>query len=125
MTTSATLTKLSACLDPVGIFIIDDGYIENISDYNHPLILKQEIIHKQIESSGMKLIDEIIIPRNSIKDSDDYIFENLEKRCKELIIKLPGKKHLFENYIKKQKEENYILENVVICSTMVIKRLQT
>lgn len=121
----STLTKLSACLDPVGIFIIDDGYIENISDYNHPLILKQEIIHKQIESSGMKLIDEIIIPRNSIKDSDDYIFENLEKRCKELIIKLPGKKHLFENYIKKQKEENYILENVVICSTMVIKRLLT
>ena len=121
----STLTKLSACLDPVGIFIIDDGYIENTSDYNHPLILKQEIIHKQIESSGMKLIDEVIIPRNSIKDSDDYIFENLEKRCKELIIKLPCKKHLFENYIKKQKEENYILENVVICSTMVIKRLLT
>jgi len=118
----STLTKLSACLDPEGIIIIDDGYIENSSDFKHLLILNQEIIHKQIESSGMKLIDEVIIPGNSIKDSDDIVFENLEKRCKELINKFPDKKHLFENYIKKQKEENYILENLVICSTMVIKK---
>jgi len=121
----STLTKLSACLDPAGIIIIDDGYIENSSDFKHPLILKQEIIHKQIESSGMKLIDEVIIPGNSIKDSDDIVFENLEKRCKELINKFPDKKHLFENYIRNQKEENFILENLVICSTMAIKRLLT
>ena len=119
----STLTKLSACLDPAGIVIIDDGYIEKTSDYEHPLILKREVIHKQIESSGMKLIDEVIIPGNSIKDSDDFVFVNLEKRCKELIIKFPDEKQLFENYIKKQKEENYILENLVICSTMVIKSL--
>lgn len=118
----STLTKLSACLDPAGIFIIDDGYIEKTSDYNHPLILKKERLYKQIESSGMKLIDEVIIPGNSIKDSNNFVFVNLERRCKELIIKFPYKKHLFENYIKKQKEENYILENLVTCSTMVIKR---
>ena len=117
-----TLTTLSKCLNGSGIFIIDDGYIENNSDYIHPLIQKQETIIRQIDSAGMQLLEDDIIQKNDIKDSDDYIFDNLKKRCFELINKYPDKKDLFENYIKKQEIENDVLESKVVCSTMVIKR---
>ena len=117
-----TLTTLSGCLNETGVFIIDDGYIENNSNFTHPSIQKQETIIQQIHSAGMQLIEEVIIGKDDIKDSDDYIFDNLGKRCFELIERYPEKKNLFLDYIEKQEEENDVLENKVICSTMVIKR---
>ncbi len=118
----STLTTLSGCLNDTGVFIIDDGYIDNNSNYTHPLIQKREIIIRQIHSAGMQLAEEEIIGKDDIKDSDDYIFKNLKKRCFELINRHPEKKKLFTDYIEKQEEENDVLENKVICSTMVIKR---
>ena len=117
-----TLTTLSKCLNESGIFIIDNGYIEDNSDYSHPLIQKQETIIQQIDSAGMQLIEDDVIQKDDIKDSDDFIFDNLKKRCFELINKFPCKKELFENYIKKQEIENDVLESKIVCSTMVIKR---
>ncbi len=118
----STLTAVSDNLNPHGIIIIDDGYIENDSSYTHPLILKQNELHSQIEAAGMKLIDEVTIGKNEIKSADDQIFSSLKKRCLELIDMHPEKHNLFEAYIKKQEEENDVLENKIICSTMVIKR---
>jgi len=118
----ATLTTLSGCINKNGIFIIDDGYIENSSDYSHPLILKKETINKQINKAGMQLIEDDIIQRDDIKVSDDYIFDKLKMRCNELIENQPDKRELFLDYLKKQVEENDVLENKVVCSTMVIKR---
>lgn len=118
----ATLSMLAKSLNKNGIIIIDDGYLEKDSDYVHPFMFKKAVIIHQITDSGMSLIDEIIIQKDQIKSSDDFIFEHLKKRCDELIEKYPDKKYLFENYIKKQEEENDVLENKVVCSTMVIKR---
>ena len=102
----STLSTLSKHLSYSGIILIDDGYIEDNSDYTHPLMLKkQELLH-QINEAGMKLIEDDIIQSDRIKDSDDQIFDNLKKRCMELIEKHPDKKGLFENYINKQLEEN-------------------
>ena len=115
----ATLKK---CLDKEGIIIIDDGYVENAGEYTHPLMLSKEAILQQIDASGMQLVDEVIIGREDIRDSDNYIFDKLKKRCHELIDKHPDKQQLFYDYIKKQEEENEVLENKVICSTMVIRK---
>jgi hypothetical protein len=117
-----TLTTLSRCINKNGIFIIDDGYIENNSNYSHSLIQKQNTLLQQIDSAGMQLIENDIIKQDNIKDSDDFIFGNLKKRCDELIVKYPDKKKLFINYIQKQVEENDVLENKVICSTIVISK---
>lgn len=118
----STLTILSQCLNKKGMIIIDDGYIENENDYSHPLIQKKEIILQQIKDSGMRIVDEVIIAADKIKDSDDHIFENLKKRCHELIQIHPDKRGLFENYIRKQEVENDVLETKVVCSTMVIRK---
>jgi cyclopropane fatty-acyl-phospholipid synthase-like methyltransferase len=116
----STLTALSNNLNPDGIIIIDDGYIENSSDFTHPLILKQNEVHRQIHAAGMKLLDEVIIAKDKIKEADESIYDNLKKRCLELIEKHPGKLNLFQAYIRKQEEENDVLENKIICSTMVL-----
>lgn len=117
-----TLSTLLKCLNDSGMFMIDDGYIEDNSDYIHPLICKKHEVMQQIDLAGMKLIEEVIIKSDHIKESDVFIYDNIKKRCIELINKHPEKKYLFENYIKKQEEENDVLENKVICSTMAIKR---
>ena len=66
-------------------------------------------------------IDEMIIEENEMKDSDDFIFGKIVKRCNQLIEMYPDNSKMFLDYIKKQREENEILESKVICSTMVIK----
>ena len=117
-----TLTTLSNCLSKNGFFIIDDGYIDDNSSFTHPLIFKKSIILQQIALAGMVLAENDIMKSEEIKESDDYIFENLKKRCYELIERHPDKKNLFLDYIKKQEYENDVLENKIIGTTMVIKK---
>ena len=117
-----TLTTLTKCINENGIFIIDDGYIEDKSDFSHPLMVKKSTIIQQIEKAGMQLVENDVMDREDIKDSDDFIFNNLKKRCYELIEKYPDKQSLFLDYIKKQEIENDVLENKVIGTTMVIKK---
>ena len=117
-----TLTTLSNSLSKNGFFIIDDGYIDDNSSFSHPLIFKKSIILQQIKRAGMKLVEDDIIASEDIKESDDYIFENLTKRCYELIEQHPDKQNLFLDYIKKQEFENDVLENKIIGTTMVIEK---
>ncbi|MDN5214751.1 methyltransferase domain-containing protein [Fulvivirgaceae bacterium BMA12] len=118
----ATLTTLSKCLNQDGMIIIDDAYIEDKSDYTDSSIRKRSEILQQIKVAGMRLVDEKIMEEGEIKAADDYLFENLEKRCRELIEKYPGKRKLFEDYIAGQREENDVLETKVICSTILIRK---
>lgn len=70
----------------------------------------------------MKLVEDDRMDREDIKDSDDFIFEKLKKRCLELVEKFPDKQYLFLDYIKQQEIENDILENKIVGTTMLIKR---
>ena len=117
----STLSTLSKCLKQNGLVIIDDGYIDDNSNYSHSLMQKKSEILKQISDTGMKFIDEAIVNQDELEEMDDFIFKNVKNRCNELIKNHPEKKDLFVEYIRKQEEENDILENKVICSTMVIK----
>lgn len=118
----STLSTLSKCITENGIFIIDDGYIDDDSDFTHPLMFKISNILQQIEKAGMELVENDIMDSDDIKDSDDYIFNKLKERCYELIDKYPDRQNLFLNYIKKQEIENDVLENRIIGTTMVIKK---
>lgn len=119
-----TLTALSSCLAEGGKVIIDDGYIEDGSDYTHPLIVEKKIILSQIEAAGMQLADEVVMDKAAIKESEDYIFTYFSKRCQELIEKYPDKEKLFRDYLEKQKKEKELLETKITCAMMVIKRLE-
>ena len=118
----STLSTLAHCIHDHGLFIIDDGYIEDDSDFTHPLMHKRSELRRQIEKAGMRLLEDDIMDKEAIKDSDDQIFANLKKRCHELIDQFPDKQALFLNYIKNQEIENDVLENKVITTAMVIRK---
>lgn len=118
-----TFEILSGCLAEGGSVIVDDGYLEDKSDSSHPLVQKQKDILLQIKKSGMKLIDEVIIGKNQIKETEERIFKSLYRRCLELIEKHPDRAGLFRNYLQKQKEEKEALATKITCSTMVIQRI--
>lgn len=118
----STLSTLAKCINENGFFIIDDGYINDDSGFSHPLMFKKSDILQQIEKAGMELVENDIMDRNDIANSDDYIFDNLKKRCQELIEKYPNKRNLFLDYIRKQEIENDVLENKVVGTTLVIKK---
>lgn len=118
-----TLTKLDHCLNNDGLIIIDDGYIDDNSDFNHPQILKKHDLLFQIDKAGMVLIDEISShDDDKVIEGYDIEYDNLYKRCQELIIQYPDKAGLFLNYLKIQKEEYDYLKSDIIGSTMVLKR---
>lgn len=116
----STLSTLAHCIHDHGLFIIDDGYIEDDSDFSHPLMHKRSELLRQIEKAGMRLLEDDIMDKEAIKDSDDQIFAHLKKRCHELIAQFPDKQALFLDYIKNQEIENDVLENKVITTTLVI-----
>ncbi|MDH3528047.1 MAG: class I SAM-dependent methyltransferase [Acidobacteriota bacterium] len=118
----STLTNVSKCLKGNGLIVIDDGYIDDKSEYSHPITEKRSVILKQISDAGMELIDEIITTSDEMKETDDYIYGHVKRRCRELIEKHPDKKDLFTDYVKKQEEENEALETKITCSTMLIGR---
>lgn len=116
-----TLTSLSECISEHGIFIIDDGYIEDTSPFSHPGIFKKSTIFQQIKKAGMELVLIETFKKELIAKSDKYIFKKIEKRCLELAEKYPGKKNLFLDYIQKQQIENDVLENKIIPAVLLVK----
>ncbi len=118
----ATLSVLSKCISQNGIIIIDDGVIDDSSNFSHPMMYKKSEIINQAQKAGMQMIDFDDIDKDEIAESDDFIFNNLKKRCEELMVKHPDKKHLFENYLTQQELENDVLENKVMGATMVFKK---
>lgn len=117
-----TLSTLSPVLAMDGAVILDEGYLEDDSTFEDPPLRKKGELKRDMYAAGMQLIDEMIMPRDEIKASDDFIFKQIKRRCGELIHQHPDKQHLFETYVRQQQDENDVLENRIICSAMVIRK---
>lgn len=117
-----TLTTLAPCLKPGGLFIVDEGYFHDASSSTHPIIRKKSVILREIEEAAMELVEEAVISEEDLKESDDDIFAKLKNRCLELADAVPDKKDLFLDYVRRQMEENRVLETEAVCATLVIRR---
>lgn len=113
-----TLTTLAGHLKEDGIIIINDAYIDDASTYQHPSVLPRREVLQQISRARMELVDE------NMEGADAYAeeFDNIQKRCKELIAKYPEKTTLFEDFVKSQSAEYGALENDIIGSIMIVKK---
>lgn len=118
-----TLTLLNNNLKDGGIVIIDDGYIEDESSFKHDHVFSKSDLKKQISDAGMQLIDEVNVSGDkNVTENYDTEYNNLLKRCQELIVKHPDKAEIFINYCEQQKKEYEDMKTEIKCSTMVIKR---
>lgn len=116
-----TLTSLKDCLKKDGVFLIDDGFIDDDSSFQHPLMLTKKQIEQQIEAAGMELLEIDPADRDDIVESDDFIFDRIKARCEELMAQHPEKAQLFRNYIRNQETENDVLENKIVGATLVVR----
>lgn len=120
-----TLTILNNNLNDDGIIIIDDGYIDDLSNFKHDYIFTKSDLKKQIEDAGMQLIDEVVSKEDgSAAANYNKEYENILNRCNELSKQFPDKTNIFINYSSQQKTEYDNLRNEITCSTMVVKRLK-
>ena len=118
------LTILSKHLTDEGIIIIEEGYINDMSLFQHPTYTFRKDLLKQFEQAGMELIDETLCSYGEISDISKDM-ENISIRCNELKVKYPEKSSLFENYVQNQASEYDVLENEMSGSIMVLKSAQT
>jgi hypothetical protein len=70
----------------------------------------------------MQILGSAIMERDAIAEADRVIYSSIARRCHELIKRYPERKMLFVDYLKMQEEENDVLENRIVCATMVIAR---
>lgn len=120
---SSTLSRVSKCLNDNGILLIDDGYINEKTHNSNSLYERRIDIINYSEELEIPLIDELVLSeKEEIHNQYDKEYENIVKRCNELVIKYPSKSNLFIDYCRKQKDEYNNLKNNFICSTMVFQK---
>jgi cyclopropane fatty-acyl-phospholipid synthase-like methyltransferase len=118
-----TLEKVKKYTNHGGYIILDDGYIKNDHVVEDEVHLTEFDIKKQIKDAGSEIVDEYIMDRDFIVQSNREIYEHIEKRAMELIKQYPQDKSLFKSYLQKQQEENEFLENKFCCVTFLLKNI--
>jgi cyclopropane fatty-acyl-phospholipid synthase-like methyltransferase len=118
----STLLKVQTCLSNDGYIILDDGYLSNDSTLKSQIYFKEKDVLQQIESAGMKIIDEIHLKMDDIRKSNKHIYENIQNRVKELKKKYPRDHSIFDGYLKSQEEENTLLEEHINCVTWLLAK---
>lgn len=120
-----TLTTLRPHLKENGYIIVDDGYLDDTSDFDYPKSIKKKDLTDQIATAKMRLLDEIIptdAETQEISDGHNTEYNFIVKRCNELMKQYPDKASVFEKYIKNQETEYENLEQNLICSTLMITK---
>ncbi len=116
-----TLSIFRKHLESGGIIIIDDAYIEDESEFSHPLVLKHNELINQINSCGMSLVETVAAEKEETADVNSTIHEKVKKRCLELAEKHPEQRKLFTDSIAMQEAQIDVYMNKVICAAFVIK----
>ena len=120
----STLKGVLPCLANDGIVIMDDWYKIKNDNFTHVRLFEKQEILRQAEAAGMLLSDEHIHEKTTeLGNSYSEEYENLKKRCHELTQMHPQKAEMFKNYVNKQSEEYQILQNNVICSALVFRKI--
>lgn len=119
-----TLSVLKKCLNPDGIILIDEGYIDDNSRFSHPAVITKGALVDQAHQAGMQMIDEkiYVIDENALMVHQQE-FQKIQKRCEELIQEHPFREKLFRDYIANQQREYNSIEQEFVNALMVFKPL--
>ncbi|NLN49387.1 MAG: class I SAM-dependent methyltransferase [Clostridiales bacterium] len=114
-----TISKLKNTVKSGGYIFIDDAYGNN--GFNETYYLREEWI-SFFKKAKVKLLDEKFNIGEELKNNNYEQQLLIVKRAEELKDKYPDKVHLFDSYIKSQREECDELENDIKGVTMLLQR---
>ena len=118
----STLLQVSPHLNYGGLIIICDAYVEDGFKTDYPGVFQKKEILEQINNAGMEILEEKTkFDNTQIELEYKNEYNNLNKRCMELIDKYPEDKELFIEYSERQKEFYWKLSNEVIGVIFVLK----
>lgn len=113
------LKKVKQCIKPHGLVLIDDAFaFEPLDGY-----LTQSMWENAISQSGFKLIDYIIISKETQENLKQKQLSTIFQRVHELKALYPEYRYLFENYYRAQVEEWDILMNHVYGVTLCLRSI--
>ncbi|HEX2984899.1 MAG TPA: class I SAM-dependent methyltransferase [Ignavibacteriales bacterium] len=116
------INKLKRVIKPGGYIICDDAYLTD-SGKEHGLKHEYDYLTygewlALFEKAGVKIIDTASSLRTEENDNNTRL---ITARAEELMKQHPEKKHIFEGYIKSQKDECDDLENAITGITWLLK----
>ncbi len=120
-----TLSFLRKALDSPGYIILDDAWLEDDSQVKYDRCLRKSDFYAQIGQAGFEIVEEVIFDKESVKESEKYMFEPMKKRAEELMEMYPEKKLLFRNYLENQEYEFQLLLTHLTTATWLLKDNKT
>lgn len=106
-----SLMKISKCCRKYG-YIIYSTVVNSKSN-----------LDSSLDNVGLKVIDQKATERNIISTTNKINLEKIRRRSNELKKKYPAQKKLFYDYIKSQELESFIIENNLICTNLLLQRI--
>lgn len=123
-----TLTKISATVREGGYLIIDDCFVQDVSNnkylrygYEYPTLLEWENL---ISEAGLSIVEQRIYDEKDMTTDYDKDFGQICKRAKELSnrYKDKDKEWLFNKYVEDQRNEYYDLQNNAVGILWLLKK---
>ena len=108
-----------------GYILIDDGFLRDVSKidregYEH--YFQHDIVIEQLASFGDKIIQEVIVPDETIRSINHAYLDAIKKRSKEFLQKKPELKEAVSEYIKNQETECEIIDKHVTGAVWLIQK---
>lgn len=116
----STIEILKQCVKPEGIIMIHDGFIKAKGIVYDGYLNYEETV-ELIISSGIKLLKEVIMDEEEMKEINRKNTELIRKRAEQLKGKFPEKSLLFDEYIARQEKESEIWGSKMGSAVWVLK----
>jgi 2-polyprenyl-3-methyl-5-hydroxy-6-metoxy-1,4-benzoquinol methylase len=117
--------KLRKMVRPAGYIVIDDGFLKGVpkidrEGYEH--YFQHDEVIRQLISCGDKIIQEVIVPDETVRSINYGYLDSIRLRAKELVKKKPELKVAVLEYIKNQEIECKILDKHVAGVVWLLQR---
>ena len=117
--------KLRKMVHSEGHILIDDGFLKDVSKidrqgYEH--YFQHDIVIRQLTSFGDEIIQEVIVPDETIRSINYAYLDAIKKRSKEFLQKKPELKEAVAEYIKNQETECEIIDKHVTGAVWLIQK---
>jgi SAM-dependent methyltransferase len=123
------IRKLKSVINPGGYILIDEGYLpdnvrqSDIKCNSYELLTEKRwaVLFKEAELELIETVSDTNNETPASGDSDTGM-AFITARAKELTLKHPDKKDLFEGYVRGQQNEYDDIENTILCVTWMLRK---
>ena len=119
-----TISRLQNCISDSGYLILEIAFTPDNKKKIEGLPTEKELL-EQLDKSDLAIIDKIFWETDKIRTINNENNIYINKRIEELKITYPNHTQILERYMSNQIDECKLIENEMICSTWIMKKITT